>query len=107
VLAFTPVSSADRQLIDFADTNLDRLFSEWQATSADHLTDISGTNTPSDDFNRGNGWTTPGPEFTAYSGDNGPMTTMNHVLWMVGIEPNVTIGDVMDLRSPTVCAEYV
>ncbi|SMR48891.1 unnamed protein product [Zymoseptoria tritici ST99CH_3D1] len=88
-------------------TNLDRLFWEWQQTNPAHLTDISGSNTPSDDFNRGNNWAPPGPEFTQFSGDNGPMTTMGHVLWMIGILPNVTIGDVMDLRGATICAEYV
>jgi tyrosinase len=88
-----------------SDTNLDRLFWEWQQTSPAHLTDISGSNTPSDDFNRGNNWAPPGREFTDFSGDGGSTTTMGHVLWMIGILPNVTVGDVMDLRGEVICAE--
>lgn len=94
-------------LIETPDTNLDRLFWSWQQQNAARLQDVSGANTPSDDFNRGNNWAPPGPEFTQYSGDNGPWTTLNHVLWVCGIQPNVTIADVMDLHGPTVCAEYV
>jgi len=45
---------------------------------------------------------------TAYFGDGGgKITTMNHTLWSAGIFPNATIGDVMDLRGPYVCSEYV
>ncbi|CZT16310.1 uncharacterized protein RCC_02152 [Ramularia collo-cygni] len=88
-------------------TNLDRLFWAWQQRNATRLQDVSGANTPSEAFNRGNGWTPPGPEFTQYSGDNGPWTTLGHVLWVCGIMPNVTIAEVMDLHGPTVCAEYV
>lgn len=68
---------------------------------------MGGANTPSDEFNRGNNWAPPGPEFTQYSGDDGPVVTLNHVLWVCDIMPNVTIRDVMDLHGPTVCAEYV
>lgn len=42
-----------------------------------------------------------------YFGDGGNVTTMNHVLFSSGILPNVTIGDVMDIRSGFVCAEYL
>jgi len=44
---------------------------------------------------------------TAYFGDGGVMATMNHTLWSAGVFPNATIGDVMDIRAPYVCSEYV
>ena len=62
---------------------------------------------PAGEFTPANGWPTPGPEFSAYSGDNGGETTLGHVLWMAGLLPNVTIADVLDLHGETICAEYV
>ena len=44
---------------------------------------------------------------THYFNDGGNATTLNHTLWSVGILPNATIRDVMDLRSEFVCAEYL
>jgi tyrosinase len=45
---------------------------------------------------------------TAYFGDGGgKIATMNHTLWSAGVFPNATIGDVMDVRGPFVCSEYV
>ncbi|KXT05546.1 hypothetical protein AC578_3684 [Pseudocercospora eumusae] len=88
-------------------TNLDRLWWSWQqADLSTRLTEMGRPNTPGEDFNVQNGWQTPGPEFTQYCGDDGPITTLKHVLFMAGIVPNATIADVMDLRSPAMCAEY-
>lgn len=42
-----------------------------------------------------------------YDGDPANVTTMNHVLWMIGLLPNVTVEDVMDLRGDVICAEYI
>lgn len=50
---------------------------------------------------------TPGTEYLDYDGDDGNVTTLNHVLWMVGIAENVTVAEVMDVRGDVVCAEYV
>ena len=41
------------------------------------------------------------------SGDPGNTTTLNHVLDMMGIIPNATIGDVMDIAGGLLCYEYV
>lgn len=30
-----------------------------------------------------------------------------HILWMGGIYPNVTVGDVMDIGEEVICAEYI
>jgi tyrosinase len=89
-------------------TNLDRLWWEWQsANSTVRLTEIGGNNTPTAAFNAENGWNAPNANLTDYSGDPGNVTTLSHVLWMVGMISNVTISDVMDIRSATICAEYV
>lgn len=47
------------------------------------------------------------PSSTNYYGDNGNITTPQHVLWMDEIIVNVTISDIMDLNGDTNCAEYV
>lgn len=44
---------------------------------------------------------------TDYFGDGGNVTTLNHNLWMAGLIPNVTVGDVMDLGGEVICAEYL
>jgi len=40
-------------------------------------------------------------------GDPGNVTTLNHVLNMMGVIPNATIADVMDIGGPLLCFEYV
>ncbi|KAH8894296.1 Di-copper centre-containing protein [Thozetella sp. PMI_491] len=44
---------------------------------------------------------------THYFNDGGNVTTLKHTLWSVGILPNATIADVMDVRGPYVCTEYM
>jgi len=46
---------------------------------------------------------TPNPQ----SGDNGTVTTLNHVLTSLGIIPDTTIKDIMDIRGGYLCYEYV
>lgn len=88
--------------------NIDRLWYQWTSSGPpERLMEMGRPNTPSEEFNAANRWATPGPEWTDFSGDDGPETTLNHVLWVADMVPNVTIGDVMDLRSPVSCAEYV
>ncbi|KAF4544054.1 Amino acid transporter [Lasiodiplodia theobromae] len=48
-----------------------------------------------------------GSELTDYNGDPGNVTTLNHVLFILNLVPNVTISDIMDLGGDTICAEYV
>jgi tyrosinase len=48
-----------------------------------------------------------GPEFTDYFGDDGDVTTLNHRIFMAEIYPNLTIADLMDLKGPVVCSEYI
>jgi tyrosinase len=44
----------------------------------------------------------PDPE-----GDPGSETTLSHILHMYGVVPDATIADVMDIRGPLLCFEYV
>lgn len=91
-------------------TNLDRLWWEWQLVDPDTRTYAIGPlrNQPTESFRERFGHLpAPGPEFLDYSGDNGNVTTLNHVLWLAGLAPNVTLADVMDLSNNLNCAEYV
>lgn len=49
----------------------------------------------------------PGSPPQVPSGDPGNVTTLNHVLDMMGIVPNATIGEVMDISGGLLCYEYV
>lgn len=86
---------------------LDVVWWKWQTVDLpSRLTDMGGRNIPSADFLARQNFTSPGPEFTDYSGDPGNVTTLGHVLWASGIKPNVTVADVMDVGGDVVCAEY-
>lgn len=89
-------------------TNLDRLWWEWQSANlSSRLYAISGTNIPSQTYLSQNGFEYPSAALTDYNGDYGNTTTLNHILWMAGIVPNATVGEVMDLQGERICAEYV
>lgn len=49
----------------------------------------------------------PNAALIDYFNDGGNVTTLGHTLFSVGIYPNVTIGDVMDIRDGFGCAEYL
>lgn len=68
---------------------------------------MSGRNVPTSSDLETNEWLFPSSSVLDYNGDPGNVTTMDHVLWVAGILPNVTVGDVMDLRGDVICAEYV
>ncbi|KAK9417054.1 hypothetical protein SUNI508_09072 [Seiridium unicorne] len=86
---------------------LDKLWWEWQkADYPARLTDMGGPNIPKNTRASSPGY--PPTSVTDYFGDDGTnTTTLNHNLWMMGIAPNVTIGDVMNLKGPTICVEYL
>lgn len=87
---------------------LDAMWWKWQSLNLPaRLTDIGGRNVPRLSYVQGLGSALPGREFTDYQGDPGTTTTLNHVLWYAGIVPNVTVRDVMDVRSGLVCADYI
>lgn len=88
-------------------TNLDRLWWQWQAQNESRLTDIGGNNVAQGFF-----WSSVQPSslgvnaFLPYFNDNGNETTLDHVMWMAGIAENITIAEVMDIKSDAICIEY-
>jgi tyrosinase len=46
---------------------------------------------------------TPNPQ----SGDGGPTLTLGHIMSSLGIIPNATVADVMDIKGGYLCYEYV
>jgi len=52
----------------------------------------------------GNGSFNPPP---AYTGDPGNETTLQHSLSSLGVRPNATIRDVMDIGGGYLCYEYI
>ncbi|KAK7705175.1 hypothetical protein SLS64_008069 [Diaporthe eres] len=90
-------------------TNLDRLWWNWQQADPDTRTyDIGNwSNIPPYSYLEQQYLDYPSSSLIDYSGDNGNITTLQHVLWIADIVPNVTIADVMDLSGETICAEYV
>ncbi|ORY61288.1 amino acid transporter [Pseudomassariella vexata] len=86
---------------------VDAMWHKWQLMDLENrLTDMGGRNILTPEYMKRFDFTYPGPEFTDYSGDPGNVTTLNHVLYMADLAPNVTIGDVMDVGGETICAEY-
>ncbi|CAG9953082.1 unnamed protein product [Clonostachys rosea f. rosea IK726] len=106
---YDPAASPGEPLFYLHHTNLDRLWWEWQqANLTFRLTDMGGQNMPSEEFLRENGFPDPTSAVIDYFGDGGGnVTTLNHNLWMVGVAPNVTVRDVMDIGGSLNCAEYV
>jgi tyrosinase len=88
---------------------IDLLWWKWQVQDLDtRLIAIGGNNQPnSTDICSSDGETCPTAAILDYDGDDGNTTTLNHVLWMMDIYPNVTAADVMSPNSSTVCLEYV
>lgn len=88
---------------------LDRVWWQWQQVNLTaRLTDMSGQNIPSQTYLDQNNFGYPDASVTDYFNDNGGnVTTLNHTLWMVGLIPNATIADVMDLGGDLICAEYI
>lgn len=102
------VASPSDPLFFLHHTNLDRLWWNWQSVNlTTRLTDISGRNVPTDTYRQQNNFSLPGTDITDYWGDSGNVTTLNHVLWMVGLIDNGTIAEVMDIGGDVICAEYV
>jgi tyrosinase len=81
-----PISSPGDPLFYLHHTFLDRVWWQWQEKNLPaRLTDIAGYTTP-----------------------NGPVNaTLDDELNMFGVIPNATIRDVMDIRGPLLCFEYV
>lgn len=88
-------------------TNLDRLWWEWQSNDTARLTEMDGQSIPSYAHEMQGEWLFPSAAEMDYDGDPFNVTTLNHTLWMVGLLPNLTIADVMDISNDFNCAEYI
>lgn len=88
--------------------NLDRLWWEWQSKNTSRLTEISGKNVAIFQYLIDvQPKILPEAAFVPYFGDNGNVTTMDHILWTAGTAENITIGEVMDINSDAICIEYI
>ncbi|KAK2001440.1 Di-copper centre-containing protein [Colletotrichum falcatum] len=89
-------------------TNLDRLWWEWQSKNTSRLTDMGGPNVASGSFLASvQPNILPKEAFAPYFGDDGNTTTLNHIMWMAGTAENITIAEVMDIKSDAICIEYI
>lgn len=89
-------------------TNLDRLWWEWQSQNSSRLTDMTGQNIPTAEYIAQQGLYNVTDAWLDYDGDNGGnMTTLNHTLSVLGLLPNATVADVMDIQGGLLCYEYV
>jgi len=104
---------------------VDKMWWDWQKVDlTKRLTDMSGPNAqdPATGFiefpnmggieGQSKMWGKPTAEMKAVtpnpqSGDNGTVTTLNHVLTSLGIIPDTTIKEIMDIRGGYLCYEYV
>ncbi|KAM7206881.1 hypothetical protein V8F20_002587 [Naviculisporaceae sp. PSN 640] len=103
---------------------VDKMWWDWQAKDpSKRLHEISGLNAqdPAVGFSEFSGgmevesamWGKPGKELLAVTpdptlGDNGSKyITLNHVMSSLGIIPNATVAEVMDIKGGYLCYEYV
>lgn len=89
-------------------TNLDRIWWEWQSLNESRLTDMGGENVATSTILiQSQPKSLPESAFAPYFEDNGNVTTLDHVMWMAGLAENITIREVMDVKSDAICIEYL
>jgi tyrosinase len=101
---------------------VDKMWADWQAQDPARLTEIAGLNAqdpaigfsefPGDMEEESAMWGHPTAEMLAATpdpeaGDGGKNITLNHVLSSLGIIPDATVADVMDIQGGYLCYEYV
>ncbi|KAJ5708715.1 hypothetical protein N7488_008516 [Penicillium malachiteum] len=87
---------------------LDRLWWRWQqADLPARLYDMGGINFLDAATLEFIGESPVSASVTDYDGDPGNVKTLHHVLWVYGLQPNVTVSQVMDLGGEVNCAEYI
>ncbi|KAI4593323.1 hypothetical protein KJ359_009854 [Pestalotiopsis sp. 9143b] len=107
-LEFNVANSPGDPLFFLHHAFIDLLWWRWQAADlSTRLNTISGVNAQSQSQCTRQNLPCAGPDILDYNGDNGNVTTLNHVLWMMDISPNVTVADVMNTNSTKVCLDYV
>ncbi|KAJ5740495.1 hypothetical protein N7493_000367 [Penicillium malachiteum] len=88
---------------------LGRAWWKWQLQDKENrLYQMGGSNRERDWLVSTLGLSQPNIYTTNYNGDDGGNpTTSNHVLYTHDFRANVTVGDIMDLNGPKICAEYI
>lgn len=102
---------------------IDKIWWDWQKKDLkNRLVDMGGPNAqdPAIGFIEFGGgteaqslmWGKPTPEMLAITpspayGDKGNVTTLDHILSSIGIIPDATVRDVMDISGGYLCYEYV
>ncbi|KAL4933212.1 putative amino acid transporter [Aspergillus undulatus] len=95
---FDPIESNGDPIFYLHHAYLDKLWWEWQlADLPTRLSDMGGPNVPPQFILDTVQLKAPSKAVTDYSGDPGNETTLEHVLWMNGFLPNVTVAEVMDI----------
>src|SRR5690348_16283776 len=98
------------------------MWANWQAKDPKRLKEIGGINVqdPAVGFSEFSGgmeaesamWGKPSKEILAVtpdpqSGDGGGTLTLNHIMSSLGIIPNATVAEVMDIKGGYLWYEYV
>ncbi|KAK4098878.1 Di-copper centre-containing protein [Parathielavia hyrcaniae] len=106
-----PIASPGDPIFYLHHTFLDKVYWDWQARDLPaRLTEIGGQNTQAES------WTPPPPDALVPppdwppqvpQGDPGNVTTLSHILNMWGVIEDAVVADVMDIRGPLLCYEYV
>ncbi|VUC32084.1 unnamed protein product [Clonostachys rosea] len=112
-----PISSPGDPIFYLHHTWLDKVWWDWQAKDLpSRLKAMGGTNVQTSNGTfapnvPGYNGTTPHDgkcgSLDSCPGDPGNITTLSHVLSSLGVVPDVTILDVMDIGSDYLCYEYV
>ncbi|GLA18147.1 hypothetical protein AnigIFM62618_005302 [Aspergillus niger] len=103
---YDAVASPGDPLFYLHHTYLDHLWWQWQKKDLPaRLFDMGGRNVPTSELLAMANWTFPSASILNYDGDPSNTTTLNHNLWMLGIVPNATVAEVMDLGGHLICAE--
>lgn len=88
-------------------TNLDRLWFEWQSQNASRLTAIGGPNVATGvTLSKAQPPSLPVEAFLPYFNDDGDETTLDHIMWMAGVVPNITVSDALDPKSDVICIDF-
>lgn len=113
-----PISSPGDPLFYLHHAFIDKIWWDWQSADLDaRLYSIGGPNVK--DPNRPapipdsstkilhrRADDSTGKERTRHLGDNGNITTLRHKLSLLGIVPDITAADVMDIGNKLLCYEY-
>jgi tyrosinase len=113
-----PISSPGDPLFYIHHAFIDKLWWDWQSADLDaRLYSIGGPNVKDPErpapipdgsnktlHHRADDYA--GKEHNRYLGDNGNLTTLSHKLSLLGLLPDLTAADVMDIGNELLCYKY-